>query len=204
MVAESEQKLEQGDIAPSFELMGTDENMHTLDEFSDKELVLVVFTCNHCPYAKAKIEELNHIAETYEDVAVIGINPNDASQKPEDSFERMQELMGDVEGAADSDGEEDAESSRATIRYDVYLRDEDQKVAKAYGAKCTPDPFLFANVGGSFELVYHGRLDDAMNPDEEPTQFYMREAIESLLEGEGVEHDFLPAMGCSIKWKDDQ
>jgi len=185
-VKESTQRLEAGDIAPSFELPGADGQTHTLEEFADKELVLVVFTCNHCPYAQAKMDELNHIANEYDaDVAVIGINPNDASQKPEDAMERMQELV-----------------ENETVQYDVYLRDEDQKVAKAYGAVCTPDPFLFANVGGSFELVYHGRLDDANSPDDEPDTYYVRDAIDSLLDGEGVEHDFLPAMGCSIKWKD--
>ncbi len=182
-VKESQDMLERGDFAPGFELPGADGEMHALDGFAGKELVLIVFTCNHCPYAKAKIPELNHIAEEYEEVAVIGINPNDADQKPEDSMERMQELVED-----------------GTIRYDVYLRDEDQAVATKYGAVCTPDPFLFANVGGSFELVYHGRLDDAMNPEEEPTTHHMRDAIESLLSGDGVEEDFLPSIGCSIKW----
>lgn len=185
VVKESQEKLGVGDIAPGFELPGADGETHSLDQFADRELILVVFTCNHCPYAKAKIPELNRIAEEYEDVAVIGINPNDASQKHEDSFEHMQELV-----------------ENGTIRYDAYLRDEDQSVAKDYGAVCTPDPFLFANVGGSFELVYHGRLDDALNPDEEPDTFYMRDAIDAIRSGEGVEHDFLPSQGCSIKWKD--
>lgn len=181
---ESLNKLEQGDFAPGFELPGADGEIHSLDSFAGKELVMVVFTCNHCPYAKAKIPELNHITEEYDEVAVIGINPNDAEQKPEDSMERMQELVED-----------------GTIKYDAYLRDEDQDVAEKYGAVCTPDPFLFANVGGSFELVYHGRLDDALNPDEEPSTFHMREAIEALLSGDGPEESFLPSMGCSIKWK---
>lgn len=180
----TQEKLEKGDYAPSFELPGADDQIHSLDEFADKELILVVFTCNHCPYAKAKIDELNHIAEEYEDVAVVAINPNDASEYPEDSMARMKELVEDE-----------------TIRFDAYLRDESQKVAKEYGAVCTPDPFLFANVGGSFELVYHGRLDDAMSPEEDPTQFHMREAIEAILGGEGVEKEFLPSQGCSIKWK---
>ncbi len=181
---ESQDRLERGDVAPGFELSGTDGESYTLDRFMGKELVLVVFTCNHCPYAQAKISELNHITEAYDDVAVIGVNPNDAEQKPEDSMERMQELVED-----------------GTIKYDAYLRDEDQKVAKKYGAVCTPDPFLFANIGGSFELVYHGRLDDAMSPDEEPTTYHMRDAIEALMDGAGPDEHFLPSMGCSIKWK---
>jgi peroxiredoxin len=184
-VKASQETLQSGDIAPGFELPGADGNTHALDEFKDRELVLIVFTCNHCPYAKAKIDELNRIAEEYEDVAVIGINPNDASQTPEDSFGRMQELV-----------------ENETVRYDAYLHDEDQAVAQAYGAVCTPDPFLFANVGGSLELVYHGRLDDAMNPDKEPSTFHMRDAIEAILSGEGVEEPFRPSQGCSIKWKD--
>lgn len=184
MAAESvQEKLQRGDHAPGFELPGVDGEMHTLEEFTDRELILIVFTCNHCPYAQAKLEELNRIAEEFEDVAVVGINPNDADEYPEDSMERMEELVED-----------------GTVRFDAYLRDEEQDVAKDYGAVCTPDPFLFANVGGMFELVYHGRLDDALNPDEEPSEFYMRDAIEAIRNDEGVETDFRPSRGCSIKW----
>lgn len=88
------------------------------------------------------------------------------------------------------------------IEYDAYLRDDTQEVAEAYGATCTPDPFLFENDGGVFRLYYHGRLDDALDPDAEPTERIMKEKVEALLAGEGVDEWFLPSRGCSIKWKD--
>jgi len=198
MVAqESERTLERGDAAPDFDLPGVDGIRYSPSDFGNSEALLLVFTCNHCPYAKAKFDLLNDLAEEYDDVSVVGINPNDADYKPEDSFERMRELVAD-----------------GTIRYDAYLRDESQDVARKYGAVCTPDPFLFARhrdgetgTGGDgssseWHLKYHGRLDDALDPDEEPTEFYVRRAIDSVLAGEQVDLEFMPSRGCSIKWKE--
>jgi len=183
MAGESVEILTTGDEAPDFELPGTDGETYSLDDFGDDEALLVVFTCNHCPYAKAKFDHLNELAAEYDDVAVVGINPNDAEAYPDDSFERMQELVED-----------------GTIAYDAYLRDESQEVAKAYGAVCTPDPYLFRNDDGAFRLAYHGRLDDALNPDDEPTEFVVQRAIEAILGGEDVDEEFEPSRGCTIKW----
>lgn len=181
---ESEEVLTVGDEAPDFELEGTDGDTHRLADLDDYEAALVVFTCNHCPYAKAKFEEMNRLAEGFDEVAVVGINPNDADEYPEDDFETMVER--DEEG---------------TIQWDAYLRDESQEVAAAYGAKCTPDPFLFEQDDGTFRLVYHGRLDDGLNPDDEVTEREMAGHIEDLLASEGVSDDSKPSRGCSIKWK---
>ncbi|MFB6354872.1 MAG: thioredoxin family protein [Halobacteriales archaeon] len=185
---ESARGLEAGDPVPDFELPATDGQTYSPADFADNEALLVVITCNHCPYAQAKHPALNAIAADYDDVAVVGINPNDAEEYPEDSFERMVE-----------------EVEAGTIQYDAYLRDESQEVARAFDATCTPDPFLFRRDDGDFVLAYHGRLDDALNPDEEPSGepgFEMREAIESVLAGEPVTQEFKPSRGCSIKWKD--
>ena len=185
MVAlDSENVLDRGDEAPDFELPGTDGETHAIAEFAGHEALLVVFTCNHCPYAKAKFDELNALADEYDEVAVVGINPNDAEEYPEDSFARMQEYV-----------------KRGDVGYDAYLRDETQEVAAAYGAVCTPDPFLFEGVNGTFRLAYHGRLDDALNPDDEPTEREMKGHIETLLTGGEVGAEFDPSRGCSIKWK---
>jgi peroxiredoxin len=178
--------IQRGEAAPDFELPGTDGETYSLDDFADHDALLVVFTCNHCPYAKAKFDELNHIAERDDAVAVVGINPNDAEEYPDDSFERMQELVED-----------------GTIRYDAYLRDESQGVAREYGAVCTPDPFLFARERGEFRLAYHGRIDDAPNPDDEPTEMEMRDIVDRLLAGEEIDDEFRPSRGCSIKWRED-
>jgi peroxiredoxin len=183
---ESDSELSVGDEAPGFELPGTDGETYTLDSFVDRTALLVVVTCNHCPYAKAKEDALNRLAAEYDDLAVVGINPNDDDASPEDSVERMREHV---------------ESGR--IAYDAYLRDESQSVTAAYRAVCTPDPFLFENDDGTFRLAYHGRIDDAMNPDDEPERQYMREAVEHVLNGEAVPFadEDLPSQGCSIKWK---
>jgi peroxiredoxin len=183
---ESDSNLAAGDAAPDFELPGVDGETYTLDSFADSEALLLVFTCNHCPYAKAKFDLLNDLADEYEDVAVVGINPNDAEGYPDDSFEAMREWTED-----------------GRIQYDAYLRDESQDVAREYGAVCTPDPFLFAEDDGEFRLVYQGRLDDALNPEDEPTRFHVREAIDAVLAGEDVDLEWEPSRGCSIKWKDD-
>jgi peroxiredoxin len=183
---ESDSVLAVGDAAPDFELPGTDGGTYALDSFADREALLVVVTCNHCPYAKAKEPALNALAADYGDLAVVGVNPNDAEAYPEDSFERMREHV---------------EAGR--IDYDAYLRDESQAVAAAYGAVCTPDPFLFAREDGTFRLAYHGRVDDAMDPDAEPERHYLREAVEHVLAGEAVPFadESLPSRGCSIKWR---
>ena len=185
VLKESDSTLGQGDVAPDFELRGTDGETHGLDDFADNEALLVVFTCNHCPYAKAKFDLLNELAAEYDDVAVVGINPNDAEEYPDDSFDAMVEYVED-----------------GRIQYDAYLRDESQSVASAYGAVCTPDPFLFENDDGTFRLAYHGRLDDALNPDDEPTRFQIREAIDAVLAGDDVDVEWQPSQGCSIKWSE--
>ncbi|ARS91480.1 thioredoxin family protein [Natrarchaeobaculum aegyptiacum] len=183
---ESDTALEAGDRAPEFELEGTDGETYELADFADSEALLVVFTCNHCPYAKAKFDLLNDLAAEYEEVAVVGINPNDAEEYPEDSLEKMREYVDD-----------------GTIQYDAYLRDESQAVAREYGAVCTPDPFLFAREDESFRLVYQGRLDDALSPDEDASRYHVREAIDAVLEGQSVDLEWEPSRGCSIKWREE-
>jgi peroxiredoxin len=181
---ESDSELTRGDAAPAFELPGTDGETYTLESFGDDEALLVVFTCNHCPYAQAKFDLLNDVAAEYDDVSVVGINPNDAQEYPDDSFETMQEWV-----------------EEGRIQYDAYLRDESQAVAREYGAVCTPDPFLFTREDGEFVLAYHGRVDDALNPEDEPTEFYIEEAIDAVLVGDDVPFEDMPSRGCSIKWK---
>ncbi|MFB6234009.1 MAG: thioredoxin family protein [Halopenitus sp.] len=182
VLKESDSELERGDAAPDFELPGVEGETFTLDSF-DAGALLVVFTCNHCPYAQAKFDLLNELADEYDDLAVVGINPNDATEYPEDSFEKMQEYV-----------------DAGTVDYDAYLRDESQDVAQAYGAVCTPDPFLFGRVDDDWVLRYHGRLDDALGPDEEPSEYYIRDAVDAVLAGETVDLPDRPSRGCSIKW----
>lgn len=178
----SKQKLVKGDAIPDFKLRGTDGDKHDPQEFKE-DYLLIVFTCNHCPYAQSKIGVLNELAEE-EDLLVVGINPNSPSRE-EDSFQKMKEWVKD-----------------GRISYDLYLDDKEQQVAKKFGAVCTPDPFLFKKEDGEYKLVYHGRLDDALNPEEEPSKSYIRKALRSMRKGQDVDLEFMPSQGCSIKWKD--
>ena len=180
--------LQPGDRAPTFELPAADGGTYALADFEDHDALLVVFTCNHCPYARAAYDAMNAIAGDYGSVAVVGINPNDADEYPADSFDEMVENV---------------EAGRIDVT--GYLRDDSQAVAEAYGAVCTPDPFLFRNDDDVFRLAYHGRFDDALNPDEEPSEepgFEMRAAIEAVLAGEEPTDEFRPSRGCSIKWRE--
>ena len=184
---DSASALGAGDDVPWFELRATDGESYTPDSFADHEALLLVVTCNHCPYAKAKFDLMNDLAASYPDVAVVGVNPNDAEEYPEDSFDRMVELV-----------------EEATIQWDAYLRDDTQETTAALGAVCTPDPFLFEREDDGWSLVYQGRLDDALDPDTKATRFHVREAIDAVLAGEPVDLEWEPSRGCSIKWTDDE
>lgn len=179
----SSSTLSEGEQAPHFELPGTDGQRYTPAAFTDAEAVLVVFTCNHCPYAEAKLPALNTLATEVEGLAVVGINPNDASAKPEDSFERMRERV-----------------QAGEVRFDAYLRDATQETARAYDAVCTPDPFLFRVTDAGLTLALHSRIDDAMGPAATPERFEMREAAEAVIAGDPIPVEATPSRGCSIKW----
>lgn len=185
VLAESDSELSRGDDAPDFELPAAGGGTHSLADFGDYDAMLVVFTCNHCPYAEAKVDELNHLADAYDDLAVVGINPNDAEEYPDDSIDRMEERV-----------------TAGEIEFTAYLRDESQDVARSYGAVCTPDPFLFKRDTEGFGLVLQSRIDDAMSPGDDPDRYEMREAAEAVLAGEEVPMGATPSRGCSIKWKE--
>jgi len=182
VLLESQVKLNTGDSAPDFDLMGIDDKKHSLDSYKDYEGLLVIFMCNHCPYVKAKVEAIKELHEKFGDkIAIVGINSNDAVKYPDDSFDSMKSV-----------------ASEKGIKFD-YLVDETQEVAKRYGAMCTPDPFLFNKDG---KLIFHGRIDNAMKPDDSATEKTMALNIEKLLSNQTIEKDFDPSIGCSIKWKE--
>lgn len=171
-------KLKIGDPAPGFTLTGSDEREYSLDDFSSTRLLVVFFTCNHCPYAQAyetRIEEL--VDEMEPDVVFVGINSNDANNYPEDSFEKMKE--------------------RGELAY-TYLRDESQDIARAYGAECTPHFFLFDE---ERRLRYQGRFDDNWQSQKDVTRKELQDAILALLDGNSPRPETTRTMGCSIKWK---
>lgn len=173
-----------GESTPDFSLPATDGKTYSLSSFKEAKALLVIFMCNHCPYVLPKINEMKRIARDYQDrgLAVIGINSNDDANYPEDSFAKMK-------------------SYAVLWRLPFpYLRDESQDIAKAYGAVCTPDPFLLKNENGVFQLVFHSRIDDT-HGKEQVARHELHEAVAELLEKGTIARKEQPSMGCSIKWK---
>jgi peroxiredoxin len=161
VLLESQTKLKKGDIAPEFELLGIDDKKHTLKDYENYKGFLVIFMCNHCPYVKAKVDALN---ELYEKCG----NSNDSMDYPEDSFDAMKQT-----------------AKEKKFQFD-YLVDETQEIAKKYGAMCTPDPFLF---NSKKELVFHGKIDNAMKPDDIVTEKTMIVNMQKLISGGKIENE---------------
>lgn len=174
--------VQTGWIAQPFALADPDGNATRLDDLLDGKALLVAFICNHCPYVKAIADRFAADAKLLQDdgIRVVAINSNDYNYVPADSPPRMKEF---------------AAHHKFTF---PYMVDEDQSVARAYDAVCTPDFFGFNSKG---ELQYRGRLDDARmgNADARTPELVnaMRQ-IASTGEGPKVQH---PSMGCSIKWR---
>jgi peroxiredoxin len=171
-------RLQKGTMAPDFSLVNIDMNLISLSQFNEKALV-IIFMCNHCPYVKSKLEEIAAIQRDYPDVAVVCINSNDTANYPDDDFEHMQQL-------AKEKG------------YTYYLFDETQDVAVSYGATCTPDLFVFDKW---HKLVYHGRINNQMEPSDAVTEHTLRMVLDKMLKNEEIIEWFVPSQGCSIKWK---
>jgi thiol-disulfide isomerase/thioredoxin len=152
-------------------------------DFASAPGLLVIFMCNHCPYVKHIRDALASFGEEYQKkgLAVVAINSNDATTHPEDSLENMV-----------------LESQRFGYTF-PYLRDESQSVAKAYGAACTPDFFLY---DGGGRLFYRGQFDDSRPGNDLPVSGKdLRSAADALLEGRGTPENQTPSVGCNIKWK---
>ena len=175
-------KIETGDAALAFELLGVDGKTYSLADISaGKKATVVVFTCNHCPYVLAWTDRLLAVAKDYagQDVAFAGINANDPNKYPVDSFEGMQKF-----------------AQEHNLPY-PYLHDEMQEVATAYGAERTPEVFVF---DADLKLRYHGAPDD--NYDETlATVPYLRDALDAVLAGQEPVVAETPPVGCTIKWK---
>ncbi|OGE00861.1 hypothetical protein A3J17_01310 [Candidatus Curtissbacteria bacterium RIFCSPLOWO2_02_FULL_40_11] len=183
-----------GSQASDFNLPATDGKNYSLNSFANANGLVVIFTCNHCPYAKAAWPLLIKLASEYKEkgVSFVGINPNDEKQYPEDSFEVMKQ-----------------KTSEWQINF-PYLRNESQEVARTYNAQCTPDIFVFDR---NRKLYYRGRINNNWPPVEKIDGKYepkkpdhqvkeeLKEALNSLLANNPPPSAQNPSMGCSIKWK---
>ena len=171
-----------GTSAPGFSLLATDGQHYTVESFSDAKVLVVVFTCNHCPYAIACEDRLIAIQRDYAErgVQLVAINPNDSVNYPGDSFAAMK-----------------VRSAEKGFNF-PYLHDESQQVARAYDAACTPDIFVF---DGDRRLLYNGRIDDNWQEPGKVTRKDLRAVLDAALAGDAVDFEHAPSMGCSIKWK---
>jgi peroxiredoxin len=172
-----------GANAPSFELPDPGGRAHSLAGFEGSPALLVAFICNHCPFVKHVRAGFAALASEYQKrgVAVVAIASNDAKAYPEDGPSGMAE---------------EAESAGYTF---PYLFDETQEVAKAYGAACTPDFFLF---DGERRLFYRGQMDGSRPGNGVPvTGADLRRALDAVLEGRPAPERQRPSLGCNIKWK---
>ena len=170
-----------GTPAPDFALPepGTDRECRLADFRA--EALVVVFTCNHCPYAQAVEDRIIALAHQFRDVVdFVAISANDIEGFPDDAPEKM------------------AQRAREKDYPFPYLYDESQTIARAYGAACTPDFFLY---GPERLLAYRGRLDDNWQEPEKVQRQELRDAIEAVLTSKPVAEQQLPALGCNIKWR---
>jgi peroxiredoxin len=170
-----------GDAMPPVALPDTDGRRHVLDA-SDAAATVVVFTCNHCPYALAWDDRLLKVAEDYRrrGVRTYLVNPNDAERYPRDSPAAMRKRV------------------RAEGPWPApYLRDEEQDVARAFGARTTPDVFVFGPDG---RLAYRG-APDADHGDPALGATWLRDALEDTLAGAPPARPETEPVGCSVKWR---
>ncbi len=175
--------LELGHKAPDFSLPGVDGKTWSLSDFDQAKLLIVVFSCNHCPFVIGSEDRMNELYQKYQPkgVEMIAINSNEQENHPTDSFDHM------------------VERAKEKGFQFPYVRDASQEVAKAYGALRTPHFYVF---DAERKLRYTGRMDDnPRNPGQETTH-ELADALDALLEGKEPPVALTNPIGCNVKWKD--
>ncbi len=175
-----------GDVAKEFTLKNVDGKMVSLSDYTQEEGVIVVFTCNTCPYAKLYESRIKTLDMQYKSQGfpVVAIQPNDPELSPGDSFEEMQNRYKDK-----------------AMTY-PYLWDETQEITRTYGATRTPHVYLLENTGDNFEVAYIGAIDDNHKDANAVTKTYVEDAIASIKAERSIEPNFTKAIGCTIKWSE--
>ena len=173
-----------GTPAPDFSLPdATSDTSVSLSDFEGAQALLVMFICNHCPYVIHIRDDFGPLAKAYRErgLRVVAINANDLEKYPQDGPANMKKLAAELDWSF------------------PFLMDEDQGVAKAYQAACTPDFFLF---DANQKLVYRGQWDDSSPGNNAPVNGSdIRAALEAVLSGSTISEQQTPAMGCNIKWR---
>lgn len=174
-----------GDKATDFSLKNTDGKYVSLKNFGSAKGYIIVFTCNHCPYAKAYEDRIIALDAQFKDKGypVIAINPNDPEVQKDDSFAAMQQR---------------AKEKKFTF---PYLLDEGQKIYPQYGAVRTPHVFILEKTKEGNIVRYIGAIDDNYKNPQEVSQKYVEEALQALLMGKSIPTTETKAIGCSIKVK---
>lgn len=176
-----------GDKAPDFFLTNVDGQSVGLETFKSTKGVILVFTCNHCPYAIKYQDRIIALHEKYaaKGVPVLAINPNDPNVSPEDSYEKMK-----------------VRAEEKGFKF-PYIFDETQKTALSYGARRTPHVFLLKKAKTGFTVEYIGAIDDNANDAAGGEETFLSNAVDKMLEGQPIAVTTTKAIGCSIKWKKD-
>lgn len=174
-----------GDKIKDFSLQSTDNKAVSLASFKDAKGFIIVFTCNHCPFARMYEDRIISLNRQFapQGYYVIAINSNDTTTAPEDSFAAMIEKV---------------KEKSYTF---PYLYDADQSVAKSFGAARTPHAFVLQKKGNHFELVYTGAIDDKPDNEEAVNEKFIKNAINQLLSGQHIVINTTKPVGCTIKWK---
>lgn len=174
-----------GSKVDDFTLKNIDGTMISLSSYTKNDGVVIVFTCNHCPYSKLYEDRIVALDASMKKkkYSVLAINPNDPIAYPGDSFENMIVR---------------AKEKKFTF---PYVIDETQEIAKKFGATRTPHFFILKKVNNSFEIAYIGALDDNAQEPDSVTVNYVEKAVDAIQKGDKVEPASTKAIGCSIKWK---
>lgn len=173
--------IDVGKTAPDFNLPGVDGRKWALAEFKDKRLVVIVFSCNHCPYVVGSEDRMIALQRDYaaRGVQLVAINSNETDGHPEDSFDHMV-----------------ARAKERGFNFH-YLRDEDQSIAKVYGAQRTPHFFVLDE---NRIVRYTGRMDNNPRDESKAETHELRDAVEAVLAGRDVAVKTTDAIGCNVKW----
>lgn len=176
-------EAELGTACSAFTAPSVDAKTYTLADFNSKPVLVVMFICNHCPYVKAIEDRIIATAKRLEPLGVqfVGVCSNDPTDYPEDRPEALK-----------------ARWQEKNYGF-PYLIDESQVMAKAFGAVCTPDFFVYDS---NRRLAYRGRLDDSWKDATKVTRTELEDAVRTLLKGEKPSPEQKPSMGCSIKWRE--
>ena len=177
----TETNLQIGAKLPTFDLPGIDGKNYSPSVFNKAKILVVMFTCNHCPYVQAYEKRLIKLQSDFKDkqVEFIAINSNDEINYPEDSLENM------VKRAKEKG-------------YNFpYLRDKTQGIAKTFGASYTPEVFVFDQ---NRILQYHGRIDDNWQESDKVQKQNLKDAIEAILLNRPIDRANTRAIGCTVKW----